>query len=62
MKQPKPMNRQMNLSFECGLPTCGIPTDLPLQQQEEIESALADLLMSVALDSQRIQNGGNDDR
>jgi hypothetical protein len=62
MKQPKPMNRQISLSFEPGLPICGMPRDLPLQQQEEIESALVDLLLSVAINSRGIHCGGDNDQ
>jgi hypothetical protein len=62
MKQPKPMNRQISLSFEPELPICGMPTDLPLQQQEEIESALVDLLLSVAVNSRGTYCGGDNDR
>jgi hypothetical protein len=62
MKQPKPMNRQISLPFEPGLSIWEMPTDMPLQQQEEIESALVDLLLSVAINSREIHCGGDNDR
>jgi hypothetical protein len=61
MKQPKPMNRQLSLSLGLEPPACEIASELALQQQQDIESALADLLLTVAANV-GIHRGGDDDR
>jgi hypothetical protein len=61
MKQPKPMNRQMSLSFGTAPPVRWVPTDLPQQQRGEIENALADLLITAAINRSQIHRGGNND-
>jgi hypothetical protein len=50
----------MSLSFEARLPICEVPKDLPLQQQEELQSVLADLLLTMAINSRELHNGGDD--
>ena len=54
------MNRQMSLFFEAKLSICLMPKDLPLQQQEELQSVLADLLLTMAINSRELHNGGDD--
>lgn len=61
MKQPKPMNRQMSLTFGSAPPVRWAPTDFPEQQQGEIENILADLLITAAINRSQIQRGGNND-
>ena len=62
MKRPKPMNRQMSLSLEPGpSAACHIPVGLALQQEEQVESVLADLLLAVAING-GLYGGGDDDK
>jgi hypothetical protein len=52
----------MSLFFEARLPICGMPKDLPLQQQEGLESVLADLLLKMAISSSELRSGGDDEQ
>lgn len=59
MKRPKPMNKQMSLSLGPEPSICGTSVDLPLKQQEEIQSVLADLLLTAAINSTEVRRGGD---
>ena len=59
MKRLKPMNKQMSLSLGPEPSICGTSVDLPPQQQEEIQSVLADLLLTAAINSTEVRRGGD---
>jgi hypothetical protein len=60
MKRSKPMNRQLSLSLGSEPAACESAADLTLQQWQELESALADLLLHLAASSGFCQGGSND--
>jgi hypothetical protein len=49
MKRPKPINRQLSLFLGPEPRACETVAELGLQQQGEVESALADLLLNLAI-------------
>jgi hypothetical protein len=53
------MNRQLSLSLGSAPAACESAADLSLQERQELESALADLLLSGA-SSGSCQGGSND--
>ncbi len=59
MKRPKPMNKQMSLSLGAEPSICRTSVDLPQQQQEEIQSMLAALLLTAAINSTEVRLGGD---
>jgi hypothetical protein len=54
------MNKQLSLSLGPEPPACEIGTELGLQQREEVESALADLLLNLAINSGTYREGSDD--
>lgn len=56
----EPMKRQLSLCLGPEPSTCGISVGLALQQEEEVESVMADLLLAVAINA-GIYGGGDDD-
>jgi hypothetical protein len=60
MKRPKPLTRQLSLPLGPEPPVCEIGTQLGLQQREEVESALADLLLNSAINRGAYREGPDD--